>query len=144
MGVQSIHVIEVDPSLYEIRPAKALDNGIGRESVLSISSRYGAAASVNGGFFSIGGTFDGKACGTLKIHDWYALPAKPRGCIGWSLEAQTPKMDRLLVNVKADYQATQISADGLNRPRKIGEMILFTPCFHRTTLTNPDVSKLLI
>jgi hypothetical protein len=67
---------------YEINPTKALDNGIGRKSVLSISNHCGALGSINGGFFSIGGSFDGKACGTLKIHDWYGLPIEPRGCIG--------------------------------------------------------------
>ncbi len=139
-GSQAIHVLEVDPSLYDIRPVKALDDGLGRESVLSISTRYGALASINGGFFSIGGTFDGKACGALKIHDWYALPVKPRGCIGWSPEDQNPKMDRLLVTINLG----EVRVDGLNRPRKEGEIILFTPCFHRTTLTAPDGEELVV
>lgn len=143
-GNRSIHIIEVDPLQYEIKPIKALDNGIGRESVLSISTRCGAAASINGGFFSIGGTFDGKACGTLKIHDWHALPIKPRGCIGWSLENQNPIMDRLLVSTTGNYNFSEISLDGLNRPRKDGEIILFTPCFHRTTLTNPDGEEIVV
>lgn len=143
-GYQSVHVIEINPLQYEIKPIKALDNGIGRESVLSISTRYGAAASINGGFFSIGGTFDGKACGTLKIHDWYALPTKPRGCIGWSLANQNPIMDRLLVNTSANCNFDQILLDGLNRPRKEGEIILYTPCFHRTTLTNPDGLEVVV
>src|SRR3569832_1802872 len=48
-GYQSIHVMEIDPLQYEIKPNKALDNGIGREAVLSITTRYGAVASINGG-----------------------------------------------------------------------------------------------
>lgn len=143
-GYQSIHLLEVDPLQYEIKPIKALDNGIGRESVLSISTRYGAAASINGGFFSIGGTFDGRACGTLKIHDWYALPVKPRGCIGWSQTVQSPIMDRLMVNVIANYNDCPIFPDGLNRPRRTGEMILYTSCFHKTTLTNPDGIEVVV
>ncbi|MBN9377673.1 MAG: hypothetical protein BGO14_11305 [Chlamydiales bacterium 38-26] len=143
-GYQSIHLIEVDPLQYEIKPIKALDNGIGRESVLSISMRYGAVASINGGFFSIGGTFDGRACGTLKIHDWYALPSKTRGCMGWSLASQSPIMDRLLVRATANYNFGQIPLDGLNRPREEGEIILYTPCFHRTTLTNPDGEEVVV
>lgn len=128
-GNQSIHIIEIDPLQYEIKPIKALDNGIGRESVLSISTRYGAVASINGGFFSIGGTFDGKACGTLKIHDWYALPTKPRGCIGWTLDNQNPIMDRLFISTTANYNVRDILLDGLNHPRKEGEIILFPPMF---------------
>ncbi len=143
-GHQSVHVIEINPIKYEIKPVKALDNGIGRESVFSISARYGATASINGGFFSIGGSFDGKACGTLKIHDWYALPTKPRGCIGWSLASQNPIMDRLLVTTSANYNFDSILLDGLNRPRQKGEIILYTPCFHRTTLTNPDGIELIV
>lgn len=143
-GHQSIHLIEVDPFQYEIKPIKALDNGIGRESVLSISTRYGAVASINGGFFSRGGTFDGQAGGTLKIHDWYALPTKARGCVGWSLASPIPVMDRLLVKATANYNFDQIPLDGLNRPRQEGEVILYTPCFHRTTLTNPDGEEVVV
>jgi hypothetical protein len=143
-GAQSIHIIEIDPSLCEIRPVKALDDGIGRESVLSMNTRYGAIASINGGFFTIGGTFDGKASGALKIHDWYALPVKPRGCIGWSVQNQNPKMDRLRVEVTANYNLNQFSIDGLNRSREMNEVILFTSCFHRTTLTNPDGEEVVV
>ena len=143
-GYQSVHVIEVDPLLYEIRPIKALDNGIGRESVLSMSTRYGAVASINGSFFSIGGTFDGIVCGALKIHDWYSLPTKPRGCMGWSFAQPTPIMDRLLVSITANYNGNHILLDGLNRPRKDGEIILFSPCFHRTTLTHPDGEEIVV
>lgn len=141
---QSVHVIEVDPLLYEIKPVKALDDGIGRESVLSLSTRYQAIASVNGGFFAMGEKIDGQARGTLKIQDWYSLPFKPRGCLGWSSKDQSPKIDRLLVNIQGVYGQTTISIDGLNRNRKEGEVILFTPCFHRTTLTNPDGEELIV
>lgn len=141
---QSVHILNIDPKLYEIKPIKALDDGIGRESVLSIANRYGAIASVNGGFFSIGGTLDGKPAGALKIQDWYALPFKPRGCIGWSGDEQNPKMDRLLVSVKGKYGLNPISIDGLNRGRQKGEIVLFTPCFHKTTLTNPDGEEVVV
>ncbi len=142
--ISSVHVIEVDPSLYEIKPAKALDNGVGRESVLSLSKRYGAIASINGGFFSIGSRYDGKASGTLKIHEWYALPTKPRGCIGWSPQDQMPKMDRLIVTITCKSDLHNFRVDGLNCPRKKGGIVLFNSSFHKTTLTDPDGEEIVI
>ena len=143
-GSQAIHIIEVDPTAFDIKPVKALDNGLGRESVLSIAERHGAVASINGGFFTIGGTFDGKACGTLKIHDWVALPFKPRGCIGWSADNPMPILDRLLADVSIAYNQTEIPVDGLNRPRKNGEVVVYTPSFHRSTLTKPDGEEIVV
>lgn len=141
---QSIHVIEIDPHLYEIKLGKALDNGLGRESVLSLNKRHGALASINGGFFSIGGTYDGRACGTLKIHDWVALPTKPRGCIGWSSQTQMPVMDRLLVTVSGETNALKFPINGLNKARNEGELILFNSAFNRTTLTDPDGEEVTV
>lgn len=141
---KTIHILKVDPLLYDIKPARALDNGIGRESVLSLAKRHGATASVNGGFFAIGGAFDGQSRGALKIRNWVALPWKPRGCIGWSRENQHPNMDRLLVEAKLHYRCKTLSIDGLNRPRKDGEAVIYTPCFHRTTLTNPDGKEVVV
>jgi hypothetical protein len=141
---QTIHLLEVDPLLCDIQPIKAFDNGIGRESVLSIAKRYNALAAINGGFFSIGGLLDGKACGALKIHSWYALPSKPRGCIGWSPHSPVPLFDRLLVSIECHYGSSSFTLEGLNRERKEGEAILFTPVFHRTTLTSPDGKELVI
>lgn len=142
--IQSIHILEVDPSLYEIKPIKAVDNGIGRESVLSIAERYQAKAAVNGGFFSIGGVLDGKACGALKINNWYALPFKPRGCIGWSSKTQEPIFDRLMVSICCHCDLRSFILDGLNTVRKEGEAILFNSAFNRTTLTYPDGEDLII
>ncbi len=141
---QAIHLIEVDPSCYKIKPVKALDYGLGRESVLSIAKRYRAIAAINGGFFDIGGTLDGRACGCLKIHNWYALPFKPRACIGWSLNHSLPLMDRLLVFIRCDFDGKTFYLDGLNRERKEKEAILFTSEFHKTTLTYPNGEELIV
>ena len=93
---QSIHILRIDPTLLEISAARALDDGIGRETVSSLSSRHGAIAAINGGFFQIGGTLDGLPQGILKIKsNWYGLPSKPRGAIGWNKKGDL-LIDRLL------------------------------------------------
>jgi exopolysaccharide biosynthesis protein len=91
----SIHVLIVDPKEHAIIPVKASGDGIGRETVITLSKRYGAVAAVNGGFWKI----NGSPAGILKInHHWYGTPVKPRGAIGWSLNGQKVLIDRILTN----------------------------------------------
>ena len=134
-----VHVLEVDPKLTTIIPAKAIDNGIGRESVLSLTERHAATAGINGGFFKMHCTLDGMAAGALKIGEWIALPVKPRGCVGWSPGGQ-PIFDRLLVEIDSSVGPV----DGFNRARGVDEAILYSPLFNRTTLTLPDGEELVI
>ncbi len=93
----SIHVLIVDPKVHAIVPVKAFGDGIGRETVVNLSNRYGAIAAVNGGFWKI----DGSPAGILKInHKWYGTPVKPRGAIGWSScnHHQKVLIDKVLTN----------------------------------------------
>ncbi len=144
LRTQSIHILEIDPTYFDLKPVKALDSGLGRESVLSIARRHKAKAAINAGFFSIGKLLDGRACGTLKIDNWYALPFKPRGCIGWSKNLSDIHFDRLSATVECFYKSHSISITGLNKDRKEGEAIVFTPNFHRTTLTYPDGEEVIV
>lgn len=97
---QSIHVLEVDPAKFSIAPARALDKCVGRENVLLLSMRKGAVAAVNGGFFDIG-KHEGAPCGILKINgEWYGLPTKPRGAIGWSGKDDAVLYDRVLTHLE--------------------------------------------
>ncbi|MBI3260139.1 MAG: hypothetical protein HYZ54_11795 [Ignavibacteriae bacterium] len=142
---QSIHILKVDPSCFEIVPKRALDDGIGRETVSSLSSRYHATAAINGGFFQIGGNFDGLPMGILKIQDnWFSLSYKPRGAIGWTRNYHSVLIDQILASCSVTIKEKTIDVDGLNRQRKKGEKILYTSAFHRTTLTNPEGTELII
>ncbi|MCH9609565.1 MAG: hypothetical protein S4CHLAM45_14970 [Chlamydiales bacterium] len=94
---QSIHLLEVDPAIFKIMPARALDKCVGRETVLSLSSRKNATGGVNGGFFS----FNGFPSGILKIDGkWYGLPVKPRGAIGWTEGGKNVVFDQLLTHLE--------------------------------------------
>ena len=91
----SIHVLIVDPKEHAIIPVKASGDSIERETVITLSKRYGAVAAVNGGFWKI----NGSPAGILKInHHWYGTPVKRRGAIGWSLNGQKVLIDRMLTN----------------------------------------------
>lgn len=85
----SIHILTVDPRENTIIPVKAS----GRETVQTLANRYGAFAAINGGFWKQ----DGSPAGILKIdHQWYGIPQKPRGAIGWSNSPHKVVIDRVL------------------------------------------------
>lgn len=126
---QSIHVLEVDPTYYHIEPAHAYNLALGRETVQAIVKQHGAIAGVNGGFFK-GGEWDGLPAGILKInHQWFSLPNKTRGAIGWSEGGQRVLIDQLSCPVYLKLGLDTWLIDGLNRQRSENEIILFSPSF---------------
>lgn len=142
---QSIHILTVDPSNFKMVAARALDMGIGRETVESLAQRHGAIAAVNGGFFAIGGTYDGIPRGLLKIgSNWYGLPYKPRGAIGWKEDGGEVYFDRLFAKAFVEMGGKRIPIDGLNQRRTGQASTLFSSGFGFTTLTNPDSFEILI
>lgn len=139
-----VHLLEINPKKFEIKIAKALNNGVGRESVLSIAKRTGAIAAINGGFFSFGEVIDGLPAGALKIHDWYSLPYKFRGCIGWSNKDIEPIFDNISAFILCRSKGKLLIFNGLNTLRGKEDAILFLPNFHPTTLTSDDGEEIVL
>ncbi|HSR53748.1 MAG TPA: phosphodiester glycosidase family protein [Acidobacteriota bacterium] len=136
-GPLSIHVLRVDPARVEIKLVRALNDGLGRETVSSLARRSGARAAVNAGFFTIGGRYDGLPAGVLKVEDrFYSAPTKPRGALGWRHDGQA-LMGRLLMSWTLATGSQWIEFDGLNSPRGRQQVILYSWAFHRTTMTYP-------
>jgi hypothetical protein len=144
-GPESIHILEVDPRLLRIEAARALDDGVGRETVQSIAQRKAAIAAVNAGFFRIGGRYDGEPEGILKIKEnWFSDPGEARGAIGWTRGGEIARIGRLTMKWVLESRGTRYPIDGINRPRGQAEAILYDWAFHRSTLTDPDGIEFLI
>lgn len=139
---QSIHVLTIDPRYYDVVPARALDMGVGRESVASLAKRHQALAAINGGFFLIADAYDGTPQGVLKIEDkWYGLSSKPRGAFGWDKKGKKA-FDRLLTTAFVDLNGTKVAVDGLNKSLGENEAVLFSSAFGFTTLTSPQSGEI--
>ncbi len=144
-GPESIHILEVNPRLLRIAAVRALDDGVGRETVLSIAQRTGALAAVNAGFFRIGGRYDGEPDGILKIRQhWYSDPSAPRGAIGWVRGGEVARIGRLTMKWQLLIRGRSYPIDAINRPRGAAEAILFDWAFHRSTLTDPGGTEFII
>src|ERR1700738_2761070 len=147
-GPWFINMLRIDLNRARLRMVHALDEAVGLETVSSLATRYGALAAVNSGYFRTTGTYRGDSVG-VEVRDGKILsePNSVRAAAG--LIERDGKQDLILGHIKfegelvAGAQAKH-AIDGLNRPRGDNELIIFTPEFHRTTLTDPNGLELIV
>lgn len=141
----SIHIVEVDPCRFAVSAERALGKGLGRETVSSIAKRRSAVMAVNGGFFRIGGDYDGEPLGVLRIgSDWFSEPGLPRAALGWAEEGRTSVIDRLRMKWSVSLGGKVFPVSGINRPRGINDSIIFTGNFNGSTLTSNTGTEILV
>ena len=96
----TVHVLEVNPENYIIRPVLSSNQEESRrESVLTIAKRVDAIAAINGGFWKANGDPAGilKSSGVI-----YGQAKKLRGAIGWSEDKHLPLFDKIATSKKDD------------------------------------------
>jgi len=142
---ESIHVLEIEPRRARIVAARALGEGLGRETVSSIAERRGALAAVNAGFFTIGGRYDGEPDGILKVGaDWLSDAVLPRAAIGWNENGIDVQTGQVTVRWTVHVEGRAWPVDGINRLRSSAERIVYTWPFHRSTLTDPRGTEVAV
>ena len=142
-----INVLRVDLKRARVKVVRALDQGLGMETVSSLATRYRADAAINGGFFRLTGTYRGESTGLLIIDGKLISESNNnRANVGFINEG--PATNVLFGHLKYQGEISvggrRHSVNGLNRPLAVDEMIVFTPEFHRTTLTNPDGVEVVV
>jgi Phosphodiester glycosidase len=138
----TIHALVVDPRRARLKLAQSLDEIAGAEATSSMAARHKAIAAINGGYFRTTGIARGEPVGALVIGGkLLSEPVRRRaalavGDIGKSLRLTIARVDSKSALKVGGKDAREIN--GFNRPRENDELIVFTPEFHRTTLTGPD------
>lgn len=147
-GPWVINMLRVDLHGVDLRVSHALDEGVGLETTSSIAARAGAVAAVNAGFFRTTGTYRGEPSGVLAIGgNLLSEPIAGRAAFGL---IKSPKStDLIFGHLKFSGYIKSINGprhlvNGINRPRGANELIIYTPEFHRTTLSNPDGIELIV
>jgi len=146
-GPLLINVLRVDLKRARLKIVRALDQGLGLETVSSLAARHRAVAAINGGFFRTTGTYRGESTGFFLMDGkLISEPYNDRAELGFINEG--PATDVIFGHLKYRGEISAGSAkhlvQGINRPVSPNEMILFTPEFHRTTLTNPDGVEVVV
>lgn len=138
---QSMHILEVDPSKYEIILAKAKETGRGLESVKSMVDRYGAVAGVNGGFFKSNGT----PARTLKINgQWYTGSPEIQSAVAWDANKKTFHFGLISTGFYLEHAGKQIPIDEINNTTHDKNSVLFTSAFERSSLSTPNCKEIVI
>ncbi len=166
-GPWFINMLRIDLDQARLRLVHALDEAVGLETVSSMAARHGALAAVNSGYFRTAGTYRGDSIGVEVLNGkLLSEPNNIRAAAG--LIERNGMQELIFGHLKFDGevasgpgtkwhgrlargytrkmrvpQASHV-IDGLNRPRGDNELIVFTPEFHRTTLTDPNGLEFIV
>ena len=141
-----LNLLRLDLTKVRLDVVHALDAAVGTEKTSSIATRYNAIAAINAGFFKIGGLYNGDAAGVLQI-DNLTYSESFAGRIALMITNKTEKTEvsieraNVSYSIKVDKKNYEIAA---NRQRGENDLVLFTPEFHRTTLTNKDGVEFIV
>jgi hypothetical protein len=137
-----INALVVDPQRAQVRLAQAMDEVAGAETTSSMAARHRAIAAINGGYFRTMGIVRGEPMGMLVIAGKVlSEPVSRRAALAVADDGKNLRLAITLTDFKAELKAAGGIAhaiNGFNRPRESDELVIFTPEFHRTTLTRPD------
>ena len=147
-GPWFINMLRIDLRKARLRMVHAMDEAVGLETVSSLATRYGALAAINSGYFRTTGTYRGDSVGIQVLNGQILSESNNgRAAVGLVEGSRAQQIvfghvvftGELIAGAKAKHVI-----NGLNRPRADDDLIIFTPEFHRTTLTNPDGLEVIV
>ena len=146
----SAHMLEIDLGRYGIDIALAMDQIVGQETPSSMVRRHGAAAGVNGGFSVSNDPWNivhGDPNGFL-VTDGVVLsePVAGRPALGFCGPPGSQEVrvvaPRLAVRLSPEFGTGR--AIGLNRAREAEDVVVYTPEWASTTLTEPGGLEIVV
>jgi exopolysaccharide biosynthesis protein len=140
--IWSINILRIDLTKADIQAMRAMDEAVGLETTSSLAQRYNAIAAINGGYFRTTGTYRGDSAGLMKV-DGKILsePFGNRAAVGFIRKGNQTEIIFGHISFEAFIETNQkqkLSINGINCPRVENQIILYTPEFHRTTLTDSN------
>ncbi|MBX7170256.1 MAG: phosphodiester glycosidase family protein [Pyrinomonadaceae bacterium] len=142
------NLLRLDLTKVRLDVVHALDAAIGLEKTSSIATRHGAIAAINAGFFRLDKSlFAGDDVGILKI-DGDDLSEATNNRIAIFINNTSSKTEVEIEHFTSEnfieIKKEKIKISGINRERKADEIIVFTPFFHRTTLTDSNGTEIIV
>lgn len=141
-------LLRLDLTKVRLDVVHALDEAIGLEKTSSMAQRYGAIAAVNAGFFRIDKSiYEGDDVSTLMI-DGKLLSENSSNRINLFIANEknltSVSIGRFNPSLKLAARNLSLPISGINRERKADELIVFTPEFHLSTLTDTSGTEIFV
>lgn len=136
-----INLLRLDLTKVRLDVHHAMDAAIGLEKTSSIATRHGAVAAINAGFFRLDSSlWAGDNVGLLVIdHKVISDASNDRIVLGLNNLSNITEVafgrSKLSQSIRVGNSSREILISGTNRELGRNETILYTPFFHRTTLT---------
>ena len=145
----NMNLLRLDLTKVRLDVAHAMDAAIGTEKTSSIATRHGAFAAINAGFFRLDkSAFLGDSAGILII-DGHLLSESTNGRV--TLELLNGRQKTEVAIGHRDVRVALMNGThlistmaGINRERKLGEIVVYTPEFGQTTLTSPEGTEIVV
>ncbi len=144
----NMNLLRLDLTKVRLDVVHAMDAAIGMEKTSLIASRHRAYAAINAGFFRLDTSiWAGDAAGVLQING--KLLSEPNnGRIQLLINNKKRVTDvffsRLALTESIRIGKGTLELTGINRERKQDDLIMYTPEFSRTTLTNNDGIEVVV
>lgn len=144
-----INLLRLDLEKVRLDVHHALDKAIGVEPTSAIAIRHGAVAAINAGFFRLDKSeFAGDASGALVI-DGELLSESSLDRIALVLGSADSTLFAAFDHVKVfprfyHHSLTVPELNGINRERKRGEAIIYSPQFGQTTPRGSGSTALIL
>jgi len=134
-----MNLLRLDLTKVRLDIVHAMDATIGTEKTSSIATRHGAFAAINAGFFRLDNSiFAGDPAGLLMINN-SLLSESLNGRAALMIANAADQTDVQITRSNVNNNITVKGKDydvGTNRERGEDDVVIYTPTFHRTTLTD--------
>ena len=143
-----MNLLRLDLTKIRLDVVHAMDAAIGTEKTSSIATRHGAFAAINAGFFRLDTSiWAGDPAGLLIVdREILSDPSNDRIVLGITNGKSVTDIgigrSELTHVVKVGKREIELS--GSNREMGKNEIVLYTPYFHRTTLTNNQGIEIIV
>ena len=144
----NMNLLRLDLKKVRLDVHHAMDAAIGTEKTSSIATRHGAFAAINAGFFRLDTSiWAGDAAGLLIINrEIISDPTNDRIVLGLTNGKSSTEVafGRSELTHVVTMGKREIDVSGSNRELTKNEIVLYTPQFHRTTLTSNAGIEIII